>query len=193
MPEGTTRAQQRVPDEGIVSLPVPGDTGVSCAAAAMLLSAGTRLGSFEIVSGLGAGGMGEVYRARDTRLGRTVAVKILRPDKLGSRERFHREARVISRLSHPHICSLYDVGEQNGTPFLVMEYLEGQTVADLLDDGAISLSQALKYSVEICEALAEAHRHGVVHRDVKPGNVMLTREGVKLLDFGLAKLRQSGR
>ena len=157
----------------------------------MLLSAGTRLGSFEIVSVLGAGGMGEVYRARDTRLGRTVAVKILRPDKLGSRERFHREARAISRLSHPHICSIYDVGEQNETPFLVMEYLEGQTVADRLDDGAISLSQALRYSVEICDALAEAHRHGVVHRDVKPGNVMLTREGVKLLDFGLAKLRQA--
>jgi eukaryotic-like serine/threonine-protein kinase len=135
--------------------------------------------------------MGEVYRAWDTRLGRTVAVKILRPDKVGSRERFHREARVISRLSHPHICSLYDVGEQNGTSFLVMEYLEGQTLADRLDDGAISLAQALRYGVEMCDALGEAHRHGVIHRDVKPGNVMLTRDGVKLLDFGLAKVRQA--
>jgi eukaryotic-like serine/threonine-protein kinase len=157
----------------------------------VILSAGARLGSFEIVSALGAGGMGEVYRAWDTRLGRTVAIKILRPDKVGTRERFHREARVISRLSHPHICSLYDVGEQDGTPFLVMEYLEGQTLADRLDDGAIPLAQALRYGVEICDALDEAHRHGVIHRDVKPGNVLLTREGVKLLDFGLAKLRQS--
>jgi eukaryotic-like serine/threonine-protein kinase len=135
--------------------------------------------------------MGEVYRAWDTRLGRTVAVKILRPDKVGSRERFQREARVISRLSHPHICSLYDVGEQNGTSFLVMDYLEGQTLADRLDDGAIPLAQALRYGVEMCDALGEAHRHGVIHRDVKPGNVMLTRDGVKLLDFGLAKLRQA--
>lgn len=157
----------------------------------MLLTAGVRLGSFEIVSPLGAGGMGEVYRAWDTRLGRTVAIKILRPDKVGSRERFHREARVISRLSHPHICSLYDVGEHNGTPFLVMEYLEGQTLADRLDDGAIPLPHALRYSIEICDALGEAHRHGVIHRDVKPANVMLTRDGVKLLDFGLAKLRQA--
>lgn len=157
----------------------------------MLLNAGARLGSFEIVSPLGAGGMGEVYRAWDTRLGRTVAVKILRPDKVGSRQRFHREARVISRLSHPHICSLYDVGEENGTSFLVMEYLEGQTLADRLDDGAIPLAHALRYGVEICDALAEAHRHGVIHRDVKPGNVMLTRDGLKLLDFGLAKLREA--
>jgi hypothetical protein len=135
--------------------------------------------------------MGEVYRAWDTRLGRTVAIKILRPDKVGTRERFQREARVISRLSHPHICSLYDVGEQDGTPFLVMEYLEGQTLADRLDDGPIPLAQALRYGVEICDALDEAHRHGVIHRDVKPGNVLSTRDGVKLLDFGLAKLRQA--
>ena len=92
-------------------------------------------------------------------------------------ERFHREARVISRLSHPHICALYDVGEQNGTPFLVMEYLEGHTLADRLDDGAIPMAHALRYAVEICDALDEAHRHGVIHRDVKPGNVMLTRTG----------------
>ena len=159
--------------------------------AAVLLSAGARLGSFEVVSSLGAGGMGEVYRAWDPRLGRTVAVKILRPDKAGSRERFHREARVVSRLSHPHICSLYDVGEENGTSFLVMEYLEGQSLADRLDEGALPLAEALRSAVEICDALAEAHRHGVVHRDVKPGNVMLTRDGVKLLDFGLAKLREA--
>ncbi len=158
---------------------------------AVLLSAGAHLGSFEIASALGAGGMGEVYRAFDTRLGRTVAVKILRLDKVGSRERFQREAHVISRLSHPHICSLYDVGEENGTPFLVMEYLEGQTLADRLDDGPIPVAQALRYGIEICDALDEAHRHGIIHRDVKPGNVMLTRDGVKLLDFGLAKLRQA--
>jgi predicted Ser/Thr protein kinase len=157
----------------------------------MLLSAGTRLGSFEIVSVLGAGGMGEVYRARDTRLDRTVAVKILRPDKVASRERFYQEARGISRLSHPHICSLYDVCDQDGTRFLVMEYLDGRTLADRLDDGPLPLSHALKYGIEICDALAEAHRHGVIHRDVKPGNVMVTREGVKLLDFGLAKIRQA--
>ena len=165
------------------------DAGVS--SLTIVLSAGTCLGSFEIVSPLGAGGMGEVYRAWDTRLDRTVAVKILRPDKVGSRERFDREARVISRLSHPHICALYDVGDQNGTPFLVMEYLEGHTLADRLDDGAIPMAHALRYAVEICDALDEAHRHGVIHRDVKPGNVMLTRDGVKLLDFGLAKLRQA--
>lgn len=162
-----------------------------CILTAVLLSAGARLGSYEIVSALGAGGMGEIYRAWDTRLGRNVAIKILRPDKVGSRERFQREARIISRLTHPHICSLYDVGEQDGAPFLVMEYLEGQTLADRLDDGAIPLAQALKYGVEICDALDEAHRHGVTHRDVKPGNVLLTRDGVKLLDFGLAKLRQA--
>jgi len=159
--------------------------------AVVALNTGTRLGSFEILSLIGAGGISEVYRARDTRLGRTVALKTLRPDKLSRPERFHLEARVVSRLSHPHICSVYDVGEENGTAFLVMEYLEGQTLASRLDDGAIPLAQALKYGVEICEALAEAHRHGIVHRDVKPGNVMLTRDGVKLLDFGLAKLREA--
>ena len=157
----------------------------------MVLSVGHRLGSFEIVSPIGAGGMSEVYRAWDTRLGRTVAVKILRPDRVGSRERLQQEARIISRLNHPHICALHDVGEQDGTPFLVMEYLEGQTLADRLDDGAVPLAQALRYSIEICGALDAAHRHGIVHRDVKPGNVMLTREGVKLLDFGLAKTRQA--
>jgi eukaryotic-like serine/threonine-protein kinase len=157
---------------------------------ALPLSAGTRLGSFEIVSILGAGGMGEVYRAHDTRLNRIVALKILRPDKIANVERFHREARVVSRLGHPHICPIYDVGEENGTPFFVMEYLAGQTLSERLDDGAIPLPETLQYAVEICEALTEAHRHGVIHRDVKPGNIMLTREGVRLLDFGLAKLKE---
>ena len=155
------------------------------------LRSGTRLGAFEIVSLLGAGGMGEVYRARDTRLDRTVAVKILNSDRLGSPERFRREAQAISRLSHPHICSLYDIGEADGTAFLVMEYLEGRTLADRLSDGPLPLEQALKHGIEICDALDRAHRQGVIHRDVKPSNVMLTREGAKLLDFGLAKLRQA--
>ena len=156
----------------------------------MILSSGARLGAFEVVSFLGAGGMGEVYCARDTRLDRTVAIKILRSDKIGQLGRFYGEARAVSRLSHPHICSLHDISEQNGTPFLVMEYLEGQTLADRLDDGALLLDEALRYGIEICDALDEAHEHGVIHRDVKPGNVMITRDGVKLLDFGLAKLRQ---
>jgi eukaryotic-like serine/threonine-protein kinase len=156
----------------------------------VLLSGETRLGAFQIISVIGAGGMGEVYRARDLRLDRIVAVKILRRDKVGSLERFHREARVISRLSHPHICSLYDVGEHEGMPFLVMEYLEGQTLAERLEDSALPMSLALRYGVEICEALDAAHRLGVIHRDVKPGNVMLTRDGIKLLDFGLAKLTE---
>ena len=149
------------------------------------------MGPFRILSTLGAGGMGEVYRARDTRLSRIVAVKILRRDKIGNLERFHREARVVSRLSHPHICSLYDVGEHDGTPFLVLEYLEGQTLAERLEDGALPMGLALRYGVEICEALDAAHGLGIIHRDVKPGNVMLTRDGVKLLDFGLAKLREA--
>jgi eukaryotic-like serine/threonine-protein kinase len=157
---------------------------------AMPLSAGTHLGSFDIVSLIGAGGMGEVYRAYDERLDRIVAVKVLRPDKIGNLERFRREARFVSRLSHPHICSIYEAGEEDGTPFFVMEYLAGQTLAERLDDGAIPLPEALRYAVEISEALTEAHRHGVIHRDIKPGNVMLTREGVKLLDFGLAKLKE---
>jgi eukaryotic-like serine/threonine-protein kinase len=157
----------------------------------VLLSSGTRLGAFEIVSLLGTGGMGEVYRARDTRLNRTVAVKILNSDKVGHPQRFQREARAISRLSHPHICSLYDIGDADGTAFLVMEYLEGRTLADRLRDGAIPLEQALRHGIEICDALDRAHRERVIHRDVKPGNVMLTREGAKLLDFGLAKFRQA--
>jgi Tol biopolymer transport system component len=154
------------------------------------LSAGSRLGPYEILSALGAGGMGEVYKARDTRLGRTVAVKVL-PDRLSSdaelRQRFEREARTVSQLSHPHICALYDVGHQDGTDYLVMEYLEGQTLAEKLVKGPLPLDQALRCGIEMADALEKAHRQGIVHRDLKPGNVMLTKSGVKLLDFGLAK------
>ena len=139
---------------------------------------------------LGAGGMGEVYKARDTRLERTVAVKVL-PQHLSSsaevRQRFEREAKTISQLSHPHICALYDVGREGETEYLVMEYLEGQTLSDRLGNGSLPLSQTLKLGVEIADALDKAHRQGIVHRDLKPGNVMLTKTGVKLLDFGLAK------
>ncbi len=155
-----------------------------------MISAGTRLGPYEIVSPVGAGGMGEVYRARDTRLERTVAVKVL-PEHLSSsaevRQRFEREAKTISQLSHPHICALYDVGNQDGVEYLVMEYLEGETLAERLAKGPLPLEQTLRYGIEIADALDKAHRQGIVHRDLKPGNVMLTKSGVKLLDFGLAK------
>ena len=156
----------------------------------MGLSSGTKLGPYEIVSPLGAGGMGEVYRARDTRLDRTVAVKIL-PEHLSSnaeaRQRFDREARAISSLNHPNICTLYDVGHQDGVDFLVMEFLEGETLSDRLAKGPLPAEQVLKYGIEICEGLEKAHRGGVTHRDLKPGNVMLTKTGAKLMDFGLAK------
>ena len=156
----------------------------------MALTAGIRLGPYEIVSALGAGGMGEVYRARDTRLDRTVAIKILPPhlsDDPTLRQRFEREAKAISSLNHPHICVLYDVGHQDGADFLVMEYLEGETLSKRLDKGPLPLAQALKYGVEIADALDKAHRQNIVHRDLKPGNIMLTASGAKLLDFGLAK------
>jgi len=160
----------------------------------MTLPAGARLGPYEIVAPLGAGGMGEVYRAKDTRLERTVAVKVL-PSHLSSspevRQRFDREAKTISQLSHPHICALYDVGHQDGTDYLVMEYLEGETLADRLGRGALSVEQTLRYGVQIADALDKAHRQGIVHRDLKPGNVMLTKSGVKLLDFGLAKAMEA--
>ena len=156
----------------------------------MALTSGTRLGPYEIVSPIGAGGMGEVYKAQDTRLERTVAVKVL-PAHLSSsaesRQRFEREAKTISQLSHPHICALYDVGSEGETEYLVMEYLEGETLADRLGKGALPLEQTLRYGVEMADALDKAHRQGIVHRDLKPGNVMLTKSGVKLLDFGLAK------
>jgi serine/threonine protein kinase len=156
----------------------------------MALPAGTRLGPYEIVALLGAGGMGEVYRARDTRLDRDVAIKIL-PERLSAdpeaRQRFDREARAISALNHPNICHLYDVGEQDSTSYLVMEYLEGETLSDRLKRGRLPLDQVFRIGSEICEGLARAHRSGIFHRDLKPGNIMLTRSGAKLMDFGLAK------
>lgn len=155
-----------------------------------MLAAGTRLGPYEIVAPLGAGGMGEVYQARDSRLDRTVAIKIL-PSSLSGvpelRARFEREARVISQLNHPHICALYDIGRDNGTDYLVLEYLQGQTLAEEIANGPLSIQKALTIALEIGDALDRAHRAGIVHRDLKPGNVVLTRTGAKLLDFGLAK------
>src|ERR1700680_11010 len=156
----------------------------------MALASGTKLGPYEIVAPLGAGGMGEVYRARDARLDRTVAIKILPAhlsDNPEAKHRFDREARTISSLSHPNICHLYDVGEQDGTHYLVMEYLEGETLADRLRKGPLPLDQFFKVEIEICEGLAKAHSGGVIHRDIKPGNIMLTKSGTKLMDFGLAK------
>jgi Tol biopolymer transport system component len=154
------------------------------------LASGTRLGPYEILSALGAGGMGEVYKARDTRLDRIVALKIL-PDVLAAdpqfRDRFDREARSISQLDHPHVCALYDVGDQSGTSYLVMQYLEGETLADRLAKGALPIDQALQIAIHIADALVAAHKVGIVHRDLKPGNVMLSKTGAKLLDFGLAK------
>jgi hypothetical protein len=161
----------------------------------MPLAAGQRLGSYEILSIIGVGGMGEVYKARDTRLERIVAIKAL-PDHVASdpdlRQRFEREAKAISSLSHPHICTLHDVGSEGGVEYLVMEYLEGESLAQRLTRGALPLPQVLRYAMEIAEALDRAHRQGVTHRDLKPGNIMLTKSGAKLLDFGLAKLKTTG-
>jgi len=162
----------------------------------MLLPHGARLGPYEIVAALGAGGMGEVYKARDTRLGRTVAIKILPPaaaDDGQRRERFRREARAISSLSHPHICTLHDIGEDRSVEFLVMEYLAGETLAHRLLRGALPLDDVLRLAAQIADALDAAHRQGVVHRDLKPSNVMLTGSGAKVLDFGVAKLQQGDR
>jgi Tol biopolymer transport system component len=156
----------------------------------MTLVAGTKLGPYEILSPLGAGGMGEVYKAKDTRLERTVAVKVLPTPMSASaevRQRFEREAKTISQLSHPHICALYDVGREGETEYLVMEYLEGETLLDRLAKGSLPIEQTLRFGTEIADALDKAHRQGIVHRDLKPANVMLTKSGVKLLDFGLAK------
>ncbi len=155
-----------------------------------MLGPGKRLGPYEIVSRIGAGGMGEVFKARDTRLDRTVAVKVLPPEFARSAEvklRFEREAKTISQFAHPHICTLYDVGSEDGVDYLVMEYLEGETLADRLERGPLPIDQVLRYGIEIADALGRAHKAGIVHRDLKPGNIMLTRGGAKLLDFGLAK------
>ncbi|HEX7706142.1 MAG TPA: serine/threonine-protein kinase, partial [Thermoanaerobaculia bacterium] len=155
-----------------------------------MIAPGTQLGSYRVEDLIGQGGMGQVYRATDTRLDRTVAIKVL-PSHLSSspalRERFEREARAISSLSHPHICTLYDVGNEDGTEYLVMEYVEGESLADRLTRGPLPLDQVLRNGSEIAEALAAAHKRGIVHRDLKPGNVMITKGGAKLLDFGLAK------
>src|SRR5262250_922293 len=156
----------------------------------MSLASGTKLGPYEVLGPLGAGGMGEVYRARDTRLDRTVAIKIL-PAHFSSdpvrKQRFEREAKTISNLNHPHICVLHDIGSQDGIDYLVMECVEGETLAKRLDRGPLPLEQVLKYGAQVADALDKAHRSGVVHRDLKPGNIMLTPTGAKLLDFGLAK------
>ena len=156
----------------------------------MALTSGTKLGPYEIQSPLGAGGMGEVYRARDPRLERTVAIKVL-PTHLSAnpelRARFEREAKAISGLQHPNICVLYDVGSQGDIDYLVMEYLEGETLYDRLARKPLTPDEILKIATEVADALVKAHRSGIVHRDLKPGNVMLTKGGAKLMDFGLAK------
>lgn len=158
----------------------------------MPIAAGTRFGPYEIISAAGAGGMGEVYRAKDTRLDRIVAVKVL-PSELANdpekRQRFEREARSISTLSHPHICTLHDIGQQDGVDYLVLEYLEGETLEKKLEKGLLPTPEVLKYAIELADALDRAHRQGIIHRDIKPGNIMLTKSGVKLMDFGLAKLK----
>jgi len=161
----------------------------------MALTSGMKLGPYEIQSPLGAGGMGEVYRARDTRLDRTVAIKVLASHLSSSpelKQRMEREARAISSLNHPHICHLYDIGSQDGTDYLVMEFLEGETLAERIRKGAVPLNEILKIGIAVGEALAVAHRQGIVHRDLKPGNIMLTKGGAKLMDFGLAKSAGSG-
>src|SRR5512138_2882812 len=160
----------------------------------MSLTPGTRLGAYEILGMIGSGGMGEVYRARDTRLDRVVAIKVLQGDLALSpetRQRFDREARIVSSLNHPHICTLYDVGHQDGMDYLVMEYLEGESLADRLQRGALPVPEITKIGMEIADALDKAHRQGLVHRDLKPGNIILTKNGAKLLDFGLAKWQAS--
>ncbi|MDP6580128.1 MAG: serine/threonine-protein kinase, partial [Vicinamibacterales bacterium] len=160
----------------------------------MALNPGVTLGPYEIESPLGAGGMGEVYKARDTRLDRTVAIKVL-PAHIAAdpdaRERFEREAKAVAALNHPHICTLHDIGREDGTDFLVLELLEGESLAQRLEQGALPPEQALRIGIEIADALDKAHRQGIVHRDLKPGNIMLTKSGAKLLDFGLAKVGPS--
>ncbi|MCI0615069.1 protein kinase [bacterium] len=157
----------------------------------MTIEAGEKLGPYEILAPLGAGGMGEVYRAKDTRLDRIVAIKIL-PVHLSSnpdfRQRFEREAKAVSILNHPNICTLHDIGQQNGTEYLVMEYIEGETLSSRLQKGPLPIADLLRYSIQIAEALDKAHKKGIIHRDLKPGNIIITKSGVKVLDFGLAKM-----
>ncbi|MGB6384940.1 MAG: protein kinase [Terriglobales bacterium] len=161
----------------------------------MALTSGAKLGPYEIQSPIGAGGMGEVYRARDARLGRDIAIKVLAQHLSSNpelKERFEREARAISSLNHPRICTLHDVGHQDGIDFLVMEYLEGESLAEQLKKGPLPLKESLKIAMEVCEALEAAHRAGIIHRDLKPANIMLTKTGAKLMDFGLAKAMTAG-
>src|SRR5262245_12044922 len=181
------------PPAGPPDLPLQPDRSASGQAR---LAAGTALGAFTIVEPLGAGGMGEVYRARDTRLDRQVAIKVLSSERDAapdSRERFAREARAISRLSHPRICTVHDIGvaqiSGSDVPYLVMELLDGETLAARIGRGPLSIEESLAYAIDIADALIAAHSQRIVHRDLKPANVMLTSTGVKLLDFGLAQLR----
>jgi len=159
----------------------------------MALASGTKLGPYEILSPLGAGGMGEVYRGRDTRLDRSVAIKVL-PAHLSSdpalKQRLERESKAISALQHPNICTLHDIGHQDGIDFLVMEFLEGETLERRLEKGPLPPEQTIRYGAQIADALARAHKLGITHRDLKPANIMMTKSGAKLLDFGLAT--QSG-
>jgi len=158
----------------------------------MALEAGTRLGDYEILSPICAGGMGEVYKARDVRLDRIVAIKVL-PAHLSEngqlRQRFEQEARAVSSLNHPNICTLHDIGRAAGIDFMVMEYIEGETLAERIARGPIPLEEAIEIGLRVADALDKAHRNEIVHRDVKPGNIILTKSGPKLLDFGLAKRR----
>src|SRR5215468_1664459 len=160
----------------------------------MALNPGTRLGPYEILSTIGAGGMGEVYRAHDTRLGRDVALKILPESFTRESDRLHRfeqEARAVAALNHPNILAVFDIGQQNGSPYLVSELLEGETLRTVLDRGALSQRKAIEYGVQIAQGLAAAHEKGIVHRDLKPENIFLTRDThIKILDFGLAKQPQ---
>src|SRR5499426_4663440 len=156
------------------------------------LTLGSRLGPYEILEQIGAGGMGEVYKGCDTRLNRSVAIKVLPTHFSKNAEmkaRFEREAQTIASLNHPNICVLYDVGHQDSMDYLVMEYIEGRTLMQRLEKGALPIDEAVKTAIEIADALDKAHRQGVVHRDLKPSNVMLAKSGTKLLDFGLAKLK----
>ena len=187
-----------LPDRCRAATPVSDRRAVRlrCRRPPMTLQANTRLGPYEILTLLGAGGMGEVYRARDTRLNRDVAIKILPPavaDHPSRRARFAREARSISQLSHPNICTIHDVGEEDGIAFLVMEYIEGESLDKRLRLGPLPWALALEWAIQIADAIEAAHRRGMIHRDLKPGNIMVAESGVKLLDFGLAKLLEDRR
>ena len=158
----------------------------------MAIPSGARFGPYEVIAPIGTGGMGEVYRARDTRLNRDVALKILPADIADNpvrRGRFEREAQAISRLNHPNICAVYDVGTQDGVAYLVMEYIDGESLAQHIRRGPLQAATAVRWAIQIAAALDAAHRRGIIHRDLKPANVMVTGQLVKLLDFGLAKLR----